>query len=229
MRSSSASNTAGSVYSDPCTRSRSMRSPQLTCAMRQMVYHPATLCLDRVSATEGIEMSPATVDLATIDLMDPEWFRDGPPHELFARMRAEAPVRWNEVPGYEAGGFWSVTRHADVSAISRDTATFSSHRAGIFLDPDQVVPLDLTRNLLLYKDPPEHTKYRKILQTAFVPHTVRQLEDDVRARVTRVIDAVIERGQCDFVSDIAVPIPLGVLTQLMGIPDADIPRLYAWT
>src|SRR5437867_3733744 len=84
-------------------------------------------------------MSPAEVDLATVDLMDPDWFRDGPPHELFARMRAEAPVRWNEVPGY--GGFWSVTRHADVSAISRDTATFSSYRAGIFLNPDQVVPL----------------------------------------------------------------------------------------
>src|SRR3954454_7923855 len=174
-------------------------------------------------------MSPATVYLATVDLMDPEWFSDGPPHELFARMRADAPVRWNEVPGYEAGGFWSITRHADVSAISRDTATFSSYRAGVFLNPDQVVPLDLTRNLLLYKDPPEHTKYRQILQSAFVPHTVRQLEHDVRARVTRVIDAVIERGECDFVSDIAVPIPLGVLTQLMGLPDADIPKLYEWT
>jgi cytochrome P450 len=172
-------------------------------------------------------MTPADIDLAAVDLMDPEWFRDGPPHELFARMRAETPVRWNEVPGY--GGFWSVTRHADVSAISRDTATFSSHRAGVFLNPDQVVPLDLTRNLLLYKDPPEHTKYRKILQSAFVPHTVRQLEDDVRARVTRVIDEVIERGACDFAADIAVPIPLGVLAQLMGLPDEDIPRLYEWT
>src|SRR3954447_25889258 len=113
-------------------------------------------------------------------------------------MRAEAPVRWNEVPGYEGGGFWSVTRYADVGAVSRDPGTFSSYRAGIFLNPDQVVPLDLTRNLLLYKDPPEPTKYRKILQTAFVPHTVRRLEDEVRARVTRVIDAVDEPGSCEF-------------------------------
>jgi cytochrome P450 len=163
-----------------------------------------------------------------IDLMDAKWFADGPPHELFARMRAEAPVRWNPLTGGD-GGFWSVTRHADVSAISRDTETFSSHRGGVFLNPDQVLPLDLNRNVLLYKDPPEHTRYRKILQTAFVPNTVAKLEDDVRARVTRVLDAVIERGECDFVDDVAVPVPLGVLADLMSLPDEDIPKLLHWT
>jgi cytochrome P450 len=171
--------------------------------------------------------STTDVDLTTIDILDAKWFTEGPPHELFARMRAEAPVRWNPLP--DGTGCWSVTKHADVSAISRDTETFSSHRAGIFLHPDQVVPLDLTRNLLLYMDPPQHTKYRKILQTAFVPHTVAALEDHVRARVTKVIDAVIEQGSCDYVDDIAVPIPLGVLTELMGVPDADIPKFAEWT
>lgn len=169
----------------------------------------------------------ATVDLEGVDLMDPAWFGDGPPHALFARMRAEAPVRWNR--SREGDGFWSLTRHADISAVSRDTETFSSSRAGIFLDPDQVVPLDLTRNLLLYKDPPEHTKYRVILQSAFTPRTVSALEDSVRARITRVIDGVIDRGSCDFVPDIAVPVPLGVLAELMGVPDEDIPRFYEWT
>ena len=167
------------------------------------------------------------LDLEQVDLLDPKWFADGLPHELFARMRAEAPVRWNEVPGQD--GFWSVTRHAHITAISRDTETFSSHRGGIFLHPDQVFPLDLTRNLLLYKDPPDHTKYRLPLQNAFVPRTVTKIEDDVRARVTRVIDAVIERGSCDFVKDIAVPLPLGVLAELMGVPDSDIPQFYEWT
>jgi cytochrome P450 len=71
---------------------------------------------------------------------------------------------------------------------------------GIFLHPDQVVPLDLSRNLLLYKDPPEHTKYRAILQAAFTPHTVAKLADDVRARVTKVIAMIIEAGECDFVT-----------------------------
>jgi cholest-4-en-3-one 26-monooxygenase len=176
-----------------------------------------------MSATD----SATDVDLAEVDLMDPKWFADGPPHDLFARMRAEAPVRWNPSPG--GGGFWSLTRHADISAVSRDTETFSSWRAGVFLNPDQVTPLDLNRNLLLYKDPPEHTKYRLILQKAFTPRTVAKLEDDVRARVGRLLDAVIERGACDFASEIAVPVPLGVLAELMGLPDEDIPRLYEWT
>jgi cytochrome P450 len=167
------------------------------------------------------------VDLESVDVMDPAWFVDGPPHQLFARMREEAPVRWNEVPDY--GGFWSLTRHADVSLVSRDTGTFSSYRAGIFLNPDQVVPLDLTRNLLLYKDPPEHTKYRHILQTAFTPHTVATLEEQVRARVARTLDSALARGSCDWTKDVAVPIPLAVLAELMGLPDEDVPRLHAWS
>ena len=165
--------------------------------------------------------------LEQIDIIDPGLFADGPPHELFAQMRAEAPVRWNETA--DGIGFWSVTREADVAAVSRDTDTFSSHAGGIFLNPDQVIPLELTRNLLLFKDPPEHTKYRLILQTAFVPNTVKRLEPQIRARVTQVIDAVIEAGSCDFVTDIAVPVPLAVLADLMGLPHEDLPRLKRWT
>lgn len=168
-----------------------------------------------------------------VDLMDTSLFADGPPHELFKRMRDEAPVRWNR-SGPDTGaphveGFWSVTRDEDVVAISRDPATFSSFLGGIFLNPDQVNPLDVNRNLLLFKDPPDHTKYRLILQKSFVPHTVRTFEDQVRARISRVIDAVIEAGRCDFVADIAVPVPLAVLAELMGLPDEDIPKLKRWT
>lgn len=168
-----------------------------------------------------------SIDLTSIDLTDVKWHTDGPPHELFARMRREAPVRWN--PTGPDSGFWSVTSHELVTQVSKDPATFSSHRAGVFLHPDQVVPLDLTRNLLMYKDPPEHTKYRQILQKAFTPHAVAKLEDAVRARATKIIDAVIERGRCDLVRDIAVPGPLGVLAELMGLPDDDIERLFHWS
>jgi cytochrome P450 len=169
----------------------------------------------------------SATSLAEIDLIDPRWFAEGPPHELFARMRREAPVRWN--PTAEGGGFWSLTRHAEISAVSRDTATFSSYRAGVFLNADQVTPLDLNRNLLLFKDPPEHTKYRKILQSAFVPQTVRRLEEEIRALVRSTIDGFIERGGGDFVTEVAVPVPLGVLSRLMGLPEQDIPELYRWT
>jgi cytochrome P450 len=165
--------------------------------------------------------------LDEIDLTDVTLFADGPPHHLFAQMRAESPARWNQTTDGE--GFWSVTREADVAAVSRDFETFSSHAAGIFLNPDKAIPLDMARNLLLYKDPPEHTKYRLILQKAFVPHTVRALEGDIRAVVTRIVDAVIEAGSCDFVGDIAVPVPLSVLAELLGLPQEDRPTLKRWT
>ena len=163
------------------------------------------------------------MDIDNADVLDAGLFADGPPHELFKQMRDECPVR------RDPRGFFSVTRDEDVAAVSRDFETFSNYEAGIFLNPDQVIPLDLTRNLLLFKDPPDHTKYRQILQTAFVPHSVRKLEPQVRALITRTIDAVIEAGECDFVKDIAVPVPLGVLAELMGLPEDDVPKLKRWT
>lgn len=171
----------------------------------------------------------ADVDLAQVDLFDPAWFEEGPPYELFARMRRETPVRWNPLPeGSGADGVWCLTRHADCAKVSRDFRTFSSARAGVFPHPDQVMPLDVARNLLLFKDPPDHTKFRQILQTAFTPHSVAKLEDAVRERVTRVIDEFVERGACDITRDVAIPIPLGVLCSLMGLPEEDVPQILAW-
>jgi len=176
-----------------------------------------------MTTAEAIEQ----LKLDEVDIVDPKWFEGGPPHELFARMRKEAPIRWNTLP--DGTGFWSVTRHADVSAVSRDTETFSSYKAGVFLNPDLVNPLEMNRQLLLFKDPPEHTKYRLILQKAFTPNTVRALEDHVRARVTREIDKLVERGSADLVKELAIPVPLGVLVDLMGLPEEDIPKLHTWT
>ncbi len=175
-------------------------------------------------------MTPSTateVDLSTIDILDPKWFEDGPPHELFARMREEAPVRRNATA--DLGEFWSLTRASDIAAVSKDSGTFSSSQEGVFTVRDLVAPLELQRSVLLYKDPPDHTKYRKILQSAFVPATVNKMEDDVRAVVNRVLDDVIEQGEADAVADIAVRIPLMVLAELMGLPEEDVPQLYEWT
>ena len=95
------------------------------------------------------------------------------------------------------------------------------------MNPDQVMPLDVNRNLLLYKDPPEHTKYRLILQTAFTPKTVK-VEDDIRALVTRTIDKFAAAGEADLAKDLAIPVPLGVL-EMMGLPEEDTDRLFEWT
>ena len=167
------------------------------------------------------------VDLEDVDLFDARWHREGPPHELLTRMRREAPVRWNPLP--DGSGCWTVTSHAEVAQVSRDFGTFSSHAGGVMLNPDQVLPLEVTRNLLLYMDPPQHTNYRLILQRAFTPHAVKQLEAPIRARVTRTIDRFIERGSADLVSELAVPVPLGVITDLLGVPDEDFEQFLGWT
>jgi hypothetical protein len=94
----------------------------------------------------------AAIDPATVDLFDPQWHADGPPHALLAQLRAEGSVRWN--PLEDSNGCWTVLGHAEVAQTSRDCATFASHEGGVFLDPDQVAPLGFARNLLLYMDPP---------------------------------------------------------------------------
>jgi cholest-4-en-3-one 26-monooxygenase len=167
------------------------------------------------------------VDLDQVDLFDPRWHQDGPPHELLARMRAQAPVRWNPLP--DGSGCWTVTSHAEIAQVSRDFRSYSSHEGGVFLHPNQVLPLEITRNLLLYMDPPQHTDYRLILQTAFTPRAVQAFAQPVRERVTRTIDRFIERGRADLVSELAVLVPLGVITSLLGVPDEDFDQFASWT
>jgi cholest-4-en-3-one 26-monooxygenase len=89
------------------------------------------------------------------DLIDPQTFADGPPHTLFDELRGEPPADSGHGP--TGTQLWSVCSHADIAAASRDTETFSSYAGGIFPHPDQVNPLDVNRQLLLFKDPPEHT------------------------------------------------------------------------
>lgn len=162
-----------------------------------------------------------------IDLFgDASLYADGPPHALFARLRRESPVLRSANP--HGGDVWSLFKQADVAAVSKDPETFSSARGGVFLQDDQVAPLEFNRNVILYKDPPEHNKYRSVLQPFFSPRAVAELEDLVTRTVTEALDA-IEGDAFDFVRDVAVPIPLRVLTRLMGVPDDDVPRFYDWT
>ena len=168
------------------------------------------------------------IDLSTVDLTDLRFFESGPPHALFARMRNEPTPHWNSVQGDEPG-FWSFTKAADIAAISRDPATFSSARGGVFTTTQGAVPIDVLRVVILGMDPPQHTKVRNIVQAVFTPKLIRQKADDVRRTVTELIDEFIERGECDFVDDIAVELPLRVIADMLGVPQDDRRQLFAWT
>jgi linalool 8-monooxygenase len=169
----------------------------------------------------------ADIDLATVDLTDADLFLDGPPHELFARMRAEAPVRWN--PMADGDGFWSVTKAADIAAVSKDPATFSSERNGVFIREGMPMPLEILNQVILGMDPPRHVKYRTIVQKAFTPRIVAQQEGHIRARVTRLIDDICERGECDLVRELSVELPLQVIAEMLGVPQEDRQKLFDWT
>jgi cytochrome P450 len=169
----------------------------------------------------------STVDLASVDLTDLELFADGPPHELFARMRAEAPVRWN--PSAHGKEFWSITRSEDITDISKDPSSFSSSRGGIFLRPETVPRLDFLRHFVIFKDPPEHTIYREIVARAFMPRTLILIDDVIQEIVNTALDKIVDRGECDLVRDVAAPISINVITRLMGAPDESMTQLLGWT
>src|ERR1700752_4019147 len=109
----------------------------------------------------------ADVDLDRVDLMDEGLYVDGPPHELFARMRAEAPVL--KTTTEFGGGYWAVTKAEDITNISKDPETFSSAKATTFRREGRPMPLDVFTQGILGLAPPRHTKYRGIVQKAFTP------------------------------------------------------------
>src|SRR5689334_5164350 len=132
------------------------------------------------------------IDLDTLDLSAPAMFVNGPPHELFARLRAEAPVHRNHSAHPKIDDFWSITRATDIEMISKHATLFSAHEKGIWMRPDASAPLDMLRNMVIFKDPPEHSRYRKLVQVAFTPRTIAHLEDSVRRQVTSILDRACE-------------------------------------
>jgi cytochrome P450 len=169
----------------------------------------------------------ADIELETVDLMDESLFTDGPPHALFARMRAEAPVRWNQMA--DGDGFWSVTKAEDIALISKDPATFSSERSGVFVKDGMPMPIEILNQVILGMDPPRHTKYRGIVQRAFTPRIVAQQEQQIRQRVARLLDDVCERGECDLVKELSIELPLQVIAEMLGVPQEDRRKLFDWT
>lgn len=170
------------------------------------------------------------IDLATVDLTDLSYFQDGPPHELFARMRKEAGPHWNALTDADEPGFWSFTKYADIQAISSNSELFSSARGGVFFTASMgAAPIEALREVILGMDPPRHTQQRMVVQAVFTPRMIRQMEAEVRATVARLIDDVIERGTCDFVEEIAVELPLIVIADMLGVVQEDRRQLFEWT
>src|SRR5262245_13198222 len=131
--------------------------------------------------------------LSEIDLSDLRHFERGIPHGLFARLRREAPVRFH---GGRDGGFWSLTRYADVVAVNRDSRTFSSERRGIMMFDQTSLEGPEDPRMMIEIDPPRHTRYRRLVNRGFTPRMVATLEPRMRAIARQAIDAGLVAGRC---------------------------------
>ena len=167
------------------------------------------------------------MQLRDVNVIDPDRYLNGPPHDEFALLRREAPVFWQENPDGE--GFWVLTRYHDVWKVSLDNHLFSSARRGPILREFTEEEIEGQRNLMLAMDPPRHTKYRRLVNLGFSPKMVNRLERHIRDIAATIIDNVGARGECDFVTDIAAELPLQVIVEMMGVPLEDRHRVFDWS
>jgi cytochrome P450 len=150
-----------------------------------------------------------------------EGFLAGDPGPDLDRLRAEAPVA-----RHAESGAWVLTRHADVTAAARDPRTFCSGK-GVLLS--EIGASYDTPPTMMHTDPPAHTRYRKLVQPAFAPSVMRALEAVIRERAERAVAALPADGPVDVVGELAVPFPLRVISDLLGIPEDDWPRFFEWS
>jgi cytochrome P450 PksS len=170
---------------------------------------------------------PAFANQPTYDLFAPEAVVNSYP--LFKRMRSEDPVHY-----CESGGYWILTRYRDVEAALHDER-LSSDRTGLYIN--QLGSLDvkeiqnflaLTSNWMIEKDPPEHTRLRKLAKQGFTTRAIESWRSIIENTTDRLLDRVQNHGGMDVVSDLSVPLPGFILPEIFGVPETDRANLLEW-
>jgi cholest-4-en-3-one 26-monooxygenase len=181
------------------------------------------------------------MELADIDLLDRDRFTEGIPHEWFTHLRANAPVYKHPEP--DGPGFWVITKHADVISCNRDAASFSSEqeRGGVVgleegglggggETEEARAARESGGRMMLMMDPPDHTRYRKLVNRGFTPRMIGQLEPHIRQLTDDVLDKAVAKGtEIDFVVDIAAELPLEVIAELIGVPSEERHKIFEWS
>ncbi|HVA43632.1 MAG TPA: cytochrome P450 [Acidimicrobiales bacterium] len=173
----------------------------------------------------------AIASVEQIDLLDRDAFALGVPHSWFTYLRANHPVYHHPEP--DGPGFWVFSRYADVVAIGRDGVTFSSDQSKggvIGLEEPVVAPADFgDAKIMLMMDPPQHTRYRKLVNRGFTPRMINALEQHIRDMTVKLLDEAVAKGEVDFVVDVAAELPLMVIAELIGVPMEDRHKLFDWS
>ena len=161
---------------------------------------------------------------AEIDLNDVDRFNDGVPHGWFTHLRREDPVYRQEER--DGPGFWNVTKYADLVSVSRQPNLFSSWLGAT--NSFDLTPEDLeqSRLLMLNMDPPQHAKFRRLVSRGFTPKRIALLAGQIRDLAKQIVDDVAERGECDFVDDVAARLPMETICEMIGVPESDRRYIY---
>jgi cholest-4-en-3-one 26-monooxygenase len=158
-----------------------------------------------------------------IDLLATTW-GSGVPHDQFDRLRAEAPVYFHEEPNDT--GFWALTKYDDVKRASYEWETFSSELGGTFIPTADEEALATLRLTILNMDPPHHHRYRRLVSRGFTPRMIQKLVDDINQRAVRVVDNVCEKGEVEFVEEIAGQVPVQMICEMIGLEKELWPRMF---
>jgi cytochrome P450 len=160
------------------------------------------------------------------DIYNPDWYVDGDFHAAFAELRANDPVFWQPMEGEP--GYWAVMRHKDVVSVARNPEVFSASLGGVVLEdltPERLVQM---RNMMLAMDPPHHMHYRRPLAPHFTPNVITTMEQQIRDLTRAIFEKAADKGEVDFINDVAGPLPAQVIAQVMGLPQEDTGMLQRW-
>jgi cholest-4-en-3-one 26-monooxygenase len=170
------------------------------------------------------------------DFTDPDLYSRRLPMDEFAELRRAAPVWWSPKPrgvgGFDDEGYWVVTKHADVVAVSRDSDNYSTWENTAIIrhqDGASREQIEVQRFVMLNIDPPQHTKLRGIVSRGFTPRAINNLRSALSARAERIVAEAIASGSGDFVTDVAAELPLQAIAELIGVPQDDRRKVFDWS
>jgi cholest-4-en-3-one 26-monooxygenase len=170
------------------------------------------------------------------DFTDPDLYIHRVPTDEFAELRRTAPVWWNPQPrgasGFDDEGYWVVTKHADVLEVSRDSELYSSQEKTAIIRHAEMVTdesLAMQRLIMLNLDPPLHTKVRAIVSRGFTPSAISGLRAALTTRAGQIVQTALTEGTGDFVTDVAAELPLQAIAELLGVPQQDRGKIFAWS
>ncbi|HEX4190916.1 MAG TPA: cytochrome P450 [Marmoricola sp.] len=174
------------------------------------------------------------------DFTDPDTNQSGVPHDEFTALRGSEPIRWIEQPASaragmseaSGNGYWAVTRHADVLAVSKNSKVFSSRENGVIIrNPETSTreSVEMTQVVIINQDAPDHTLLRNIISRGFTPRAIGALEEGLEEVARRIVRDAVAVGSGNFVEQVASQFPLEVIGDMLGIPATDRQKIFDWT